>query len=69
MIELFFLDLADKRIRRGVFQDLGRLIMAIDDYIDSTTPIRSRSSGPQRPTTSWKKSPALRWPSMTAYPV
>jgi transposase len=34
MIERFFRDLTDKRIRRGVFQDLEQLIMAIGDYID-----------------------------------
>jgi transposase len=35
MIERFFRDLTDKRIRRGIFQDLEQLIMAIGDYIDS----------------------------------
>ena len=34
MIERFFRDLTDKRIRRGVFQDLEQLIMAIGEYID-----------------------------------
>ncbi len=34
MIERFFRDLTDKRIRRGVFQDLEQLIMAIGQYID-----------------------------------
>jgi transposase len=34
MIERFFRDLTEKRIRRGVFQDLEQLIMAIGDYID-----------------------------------
>jgi transposase len=34
MIERFFRDLTDKRIRRGVFQDLEQLIMAIGNYID-----------------------------------
>ena len=34
MIERFFRDLTDKRIRRGVFQDLEQLITAIGDYID-----------------------------------
>jgi transposase len=33
MIERFFRDLTDNRIRRGVFQDLEQLIMAIGDYI------------------------------------
>jgi hypothetical protein len=34
MIEWFFRDLTEKRIRRGVFQDLEQLIMAIGDYVD-----------------------------------
>jgi hypothetical protein len=34
MVESFFLDLTDNRLRRGVFQDLEQLIMAIEDYID-----------------------------------
>lgn len=34
MIERFFRDLTDKRIRRGIFQDLEQLIMAIGEYID-----------------------------------
>jgi transposase len=34
MIERFFGDLTENRIRRGVFQDLEQLIMAIGHYID-----------------------------------
>ena len=34
MIERFFRDLTTNQIRRGVFQDLEQLIMAIGDYID-----------------------------------
>jgi transposase len=34
MIERFFRDLTEKRVRRGVFRDLEQLIMAIGDYID-----------------------------------
>ena len=34
MIERFFRDLTDKRIRRGVFLDLEQLITAIGEYID-----------------------------------
>ena len=34
MIERFFRDLTQKRIRRGIFQDLEQLIVAIGDYID-----------------------------------
>ena len=34
MNERFFRDVTENRIRRGVFQDLEQLIMAIGDYID-----------------------------------
>jgi transposase len=34
MIERFFRDLTENRIRRGVFKDLEQLIVAIGDYID-----------------------------------
>jgi transposase len=34
MVERFFRDLTEKRIRRGVFHDVEELIMAILDYID-----------------------------------
>ena len=34
MIERFFRDLTESRIRRGVFRDLEQLITAIGDYID-----------------------------------
>jgi len=34
MVERFFRDLTDKRIRRGVFRDVEDLILAIGDYID-----------------------------------
>ena len=34
MVERFFRDLTDKRIRRGVFRDVKELIVAIEHYID-----------------------------------
>ena len=34
MVERFFRDLTQKRLRRGVFRDVEELIMAIGDYID-----------------------------------
>jgi len=34
MVERFFRDLTDKRIRRGVFRDVEELIMAIEAYVD-----------------------------------
>ena len=34
MVERFFRDITQNRIRRGVFQDLEQLITAIGEYID-----------------------------------
>ena len=34
MVERFFRDLTQKRIRRGVFRDVEELIMAVETYID-----------------------------------
>jgi hypothetical protein len=34
MVERFFRDLTQNRLRRGVFHDIEELIMAIGDYID-----------------------------------
>ncbi len=34
MVERFFRDLTQNRLRRGVFHDIEELIMAIEDYID-----------------------------------
>jgi transposase len=34
MVERFFRDLTEKRLRRGVFRDVEELIMAIGDFID-----------------------------------
>jgi len=34
MVERFFRDLTEKRIRRGVFHDVEELIVAIEDYIE-----------------------------------
>jgi hypothetical protein len=34
MVERFFRDITQNRIRRGAFQDLEQLIMAIGEYID-----------------------------------
>jgi transposase len=35
MVERFFRDLTDKRLRRGIFRDVEELIMAILDYVDN----------------------------------
>jgi transposase len=34
MVERFFRDLTEHRLRRGVFRDVEELIMAIDQYVD-----------------------------------
>ena len=34
MVERFFRDLTENRLRRGVFRDVEELIMAIEGYID-----------------------------------
>lgn len=34
IVERFFRDLTQNRLRRGVFRDVGELIMAIGEYID-----------------------------------
>jgi len=34
MVERFFRDLTQNRLRRGVFRNLEELILAIGDYID-----------------------------------
>jgi transposase len=60
MIERFFRDLTHNRIRRGVFQDLEQLITAIATTSMTTTRIQSPLYGPQRQTTSSKRSLALR---------
>ena len=34
MVERFFRDLTEPRLRRGVFRDVEELILAIDQYVD-----------------------------------
>jgi transposase len=34
MVERFFRDLTEQRLRRGIFRDVEELIMAIGNYID-----------------------------------
>ena len=33
MVERFFRDITDQRIRRGVFRSVAELVQAIDDYL------------------------------------
>ncbi|MCU1260854.1 MAG: ISBmu8 transposase [Bryobacterales bacterium] len=55
MVELFFRDLTQNRLRRGVFRDVEELTMAVEGYIDGATRIRSPSFGPPKLATSWRK--------------
>jgi transposase len=59
MVERLFRDLTHNRLRRGVFQDLEQLIMAMETTSTSTIRTPSPSSGPQKQMTSWKRSLAL----------
>jgi len=34
MVERFFRDLTEQRLRRGIFRDVEELVIAIGDYID-----------------------------------
>jgi transposase len=54
MVERFFRDLTQNRLRRGIFRDVEELIMAIGDYIDR----HNETSGRPRRAISWKKSSA-----------
>ena len=56
MVERFFRDTSENRLRRGVFTSVPELVTAIDEYLSITTPIGSRSSGPRAPATSCKRS-------------
>ncbi len=58
MVERFFRDLTENRLRRGVFRSVEELIKAIGDYIDHHNDNPNPSSGPPRPPTSWKRSSA-----------
>ena len=55
MVERFFPDLTQNRLRSGVFRDVEELITPIGDSSTVTTRIPSHSSGPPRRATSWKK--------------
>jgi transposase len=58
MVERFFSDLTENRLRRGVFGSVEELIVAIGKYVDITTTKPKPLSGPPRPPTSWKRSNA-----------
>ena len=58
MVERFFRDLTQNRLRRGVFRDLEELIMAMALISTVTTKAPNPSSGPPVPPISWRKSNA-----------
>jgi transposase len=58
MIERFFRDLTENRIRRGAFQDLEQLILAIGDYIDRHNNNLKPFVWAAKAKTSCKRSPA-----------
>ena len=49
MVERFFRDLTEQRLRRGIFRDVEELIMAIGDYIDKHNPCWEIVSACRRP--------------------
>ena len=66
MVERWFRDLTDKRIRRGVFKSVAELIAAIEAYIQHHRTIRNPLSGLPKPKTSLLNIDALR-PSWIKY--
>ena len=66
MVERWFRDLTDKRIRRGVFKSVAELIAAIQAYIRITIAILNPLSGLPKPKISSPNIDALR-PSWIKY--
>jgi hypothetical protein len=59
MVERFFRDLTQKRLRRGVFRDVEELIMAIGDYIDKHNETPKPIVWTLKPATLLKRSSVL----------
>jgi transposase len=55
MVERFFRDLTQNRLRRGIFRNVEELMIAIGDYADRHNKIQNPSSGPLKLPTSWKR--------------
>jgi hypothetical protein len=64
MVERFFRDSTHNRIRRGVFQGIEQLIMAIGNYIDVQNQTPRPFIWTARQKTFWKRSLARRAPSI-----
>ena len=60
LIERWFRDITEQRIRRGVFKSVAQLEQAIRDYIDHHNANPKASSGRPRPRRFWKSPPCLR---------
>ena len=56
MVERFFRDISENRLRRGVFTSPPELVTAIDEYVAHHNIDPSRSSGPRAPATSCRRS-------------
>jgi len=56
MVERFFRDLTENRLRRGASRSVEELIAGIDEFFDRHNKTQSRSSGPPKPPTSSKRS-------------
>jgi transposase len=56
LVERWFAEITNKRLRRGVFRSVKELEAAIREYMMFTTKIRNPSSGPGRPTKFWPAS-------------
>jgi hypothetical protein len=59
MVERFFRDLSQNRLRRGVFRGLEELILPSELTSIAITTTLSPSSGPHAPPISWRRSRAL----------
>ena len=55
LVERWFGQLTDKRIRRGTFRSVDELIQAIQEYLDDNNKTRSRLSGLPLLNRSWLK--------------
>jgi transposase len=62
MVERFFRDLTDKRIRRGVFRDVEELTVAIEHYIDHHNQAPKPFIWTAKQPISWRRS-SVRAPS------
>ncbi len=58
LVERWFREITDKRIRRLVFHGVKELVAAIDDYVAAHNEEPRSFTGPPRPRPSWKKSAA-----------